>query len=55
MGATEWQKSTKAINCLEAPCVELVMQHFGSKRWTYLDAREAIIAKFCSEAFVASR
>ena len=54
-GATERQKATTVTNCFEALCVKLVMPHFGSKHWTYLDAREAIIAKFGNEAFVASK
>ena len=54
-GATKRQKATTAISCLDSSLVELVMPHFGNNCWTYLDAREAIIAKFSSEAFIASK
>ena len=54
-GATKRQKATTVINCLDSSLVELVMPHFGNNCWTYLDAREAIIAKFGSEAYIASK
>ena len=54
-GATKRQKATTVINCLDSSLEELVMPHFGNNCWTYLDAREAIIAKFGSEAFIASK
>ena len=54
-GATKRQNATTVIDCLDSSLVELVMPHFGNNCWTYLDAREAIIAKFGSEAFIASK
>ena len=54
-GASDAEKATTVINCLDATCVELVMPHLSSDCWSYLEAREAIIADFRSKAFIASK
>ena len=54
-GATKRQKATTVINCLDSPLVIFVIPHFGNSCWTYLDAREAIIAEFGNKAFIASK
>ena len=54
-GATDREKATTVINCLDTVCVELVMPHLPAKRWSYYEACAAIIAKFGSKAYVATK
>ena len=54
-GATDREKATTVINCLDTVCVELVMPHLPAKRWSYYEACATIIAKFGSEANVATK
>ena len=54
-GATDREKATTVINCLDTVCVELVMPHLPAKRWSYYEAQAAIIAKFGSKAYVATK
>ena len=54
-GATNREKATTVINCLDTVCVELVMLHLPAKRWSYYEACAAIIAEFGSKAYVATK
>ena len=54
-GATDREKATIVINFLDTVCVELVMPHLPAKRWSYYEACAAIIAKFGSKAYVATK
>ena len=54
-GASDSDKATTVINCLDLVCIELVMPHLSSERWSYFEAHAVIIAEFGSKAYIATK
>lgn len=53
-GATDAEMSSTVVNCLDPRSLDLVMPHFPGTKWTYKEAKTAIIDEFCSQDSIVS-
>ena len=42
-GASDYEKASNVINCLDTASIDLVMPHLLSIKWTYLQAKTALL------------
>ena len=45
-GASDYEKASTVINCLDTASLDLVMPHLPRVKWTYLQAKTAITKEF---------
>ena len=53
-GASDYEKASSVINCLDTASIDLVMQHLTSVKWTYLQAKTAIIEESGNSESIAT-
>ena len=54
-GASDYEKASTVINCLDTASIDLVMPHLPSVKWTYLQAKTAITKEFGNSESIATR
>lgn len=54
-GATDIEKASTIINCLDPASIDLVMPHLPQRQWTYQEVRDAIIIEFNNPEAINTR
>ena len=52
--ASDYEKASTVINCLDTASIDLVMPHLPSFKWTYLQAKTAITKEFGNSKGIAT-
>ena len=53
--ASNADKATTVVNCLDTASIELVMPHFTTNHWTFKEAKDAIITEFGNAEQIATK
>ena len=53
-GASDYEKASTVINCLDTASIDFFMPHLPSVKWTYLQAKTAITKEFGNSKSIAT-